>query len=67
MFYSKFWKKTQKSKQFFIQFMAIDKKNKNDKFKISIFGCKDFLKKEWIFYFLNLTFWMSESKKEWVT
>jgi len=28
--------------QFFIQFMDIDKKNKNDKFKTLILGCKDF-------------------------
>jgi lipid-A-disaccharide synthase-like uncharacterized protein len=41
--------------QFFIQFMHIDKKNKNDKFKTSILGCKDFLKKEWTF-FLKINF-----------
>jgi hypothetical protein len=46
MFYSKVWMETQKSMQFFIHFMDIDKKNKNDKFKTLILGCKDFYKEE---------------------
>jgi hypothetical protein len=48
--------------QFFIQFMDIEKKNKNNKFKTLILGCKDFLEKERIF-FKKLTFGCRKVKR----